>query len=53
MVTGIGAAGDATPIDHWDLGVADGTGLLAPTNSIVQQNAGTHPLHDEPHELGD
>jgi hypothetical protein len=23
--------------DHWDLGVADGTGLLAPTNSIVQQ----------------
>ena len=24
----------------WDLGVADGPGLLAPTNSIVQQNAG-------------
>ena len=23
-VTGIGVAGDATPINHWDLGVADG-----------------------------
>ena len=34
-------AGDATPINLWDLGAADGSGLLAPTNSIVQQNAGT------------
>lgn len=31
--------------DYWDLGVADGDAsmLLAPTNSIVQQDAGTHP----------
>ena len=29
--------------DYWDLGVADNAGaLLSPTNSIVQQNAGTH-----------
>ena len=44
-VTGIGVAGDATPINLWDIGVANGTPtqLLAPTNSIVQQSAGTHP----------
>ena len=42
-VTGLGLAGDATPIDHWDVGVADGTGQLAPTNSIVQQSPGDHP----------
>jgi hypothetical protein len=37
-VTGIDAAG----ADRWDLGVADGTGLLAPTNSVVQQNTAEH-----------
>ena len=42
-VTGLGAAGDPTPINYWDLGVADNPGLLAPTNSIVQQSAGVHP----------
>jgi uncharacterized repeat protein (TIGR01451 family) len=42
-VVAIGASGDATPIDRWDLGTADASGLLAPTNSIVQQNAGAHP----------
>ncbi len=42
-VTGIGAAGDAAPIDHWDVGVADGTGLLAPTSSVVQLDNGGHP----------
>jgi uncharacterized repeat protein (TIGR01451 family) len=42
-VVGIGASGDPTPIDNWDLGVADETGLLSPTNSIVQQDAGVHP----------
>ena len=44
-VTGIGLAGDATPINEWDMGVANGTPtqLLAPTNSIVQQGAVTHP----------
>ncbi len=36
MVTGIGAEGDATPIDVWDMGVVDATSdLLTPTNSIL------------------
>jgi hypothetical protein len=41
-VTGIGLAGDATPVNRWDMGVSDGTGTLAPTNSIVQQAPGQH-----------
>ena len=41
-VTGIGLAG-AADINNWDIGVADGTGVLAPTNSVVQQSAGAHP----------
>jgi uncharacterized repeat protein (TIGR01451 family) len=41
-VTGIGATGDATPINNWDLGVADLTGLLSPTNSILQSTTGTN-----------
>ena len=40
--------GDASPIDHWDMGVSDGTGSLAPTNSIVQQDAGDHPYTTSP-----
>jgi hypothetical protein len=32
-VAGIGQPGDPVPIYNWDLGIADGTGLLAPTNS--------------------
>jgi hypothetical protein len=40
-VTGIGLGG-ATDINNWDLGVADGTGELAPTNSVVQQNTASH-----------
>ncbi|MCX6043674.1 MAG: hypothetical protein NT075_01070, partial [Chloroflexi bacterium] len=47
-VIGLGAAGDATPINNWDLGVADGTGLLAPTNSTLQQSAGAHPFTVSP-----
>jgi hypothetical protein len=40
--TGIGAAGDATPINNWDMGVADSaTDLLSPTNSILQTTDGT------------
>jgi hypothetical protein len=41
-VIGLGAAGDTTPIDYWDLGVADGTGVLAPTNSVIQQDENVH-----------
>ena len=40
QVVGIGAPGDASAINLWDLGVADGTGLLAPTNSVLQSSAG-------------
>jgi hypothetical protein len=42
-IAGIGQPGDPTPIYHWDLGVADGTGLLAPTNSLLQVTTGTIP----------
>jgi len=39
-LTGIGLTGDATPIRHWDIGVADSAvNKLAPTNSILQQTA--------------
>jgi hypothetical protein len=42
MVTGIGAAGDATPIDFWDMGVVGTTSnLLSPTYSVLQ--ASLHP----------
>ena len=40
-VTGLGAPGDASPINYWDLGVADGTGQLSPTNSVLQSTTGT------------
>ncbi len=36
-ILGIGQVGDATPINYWDLGVVDGSGLLSPTNSVLQQ----------------
>ena len=44
-VVGLGNPDDPTPIDNWDLGVvgAGAGALLAPTNSIVQQNASIHP----------
>ena len=47
-VTGIGAAGDLTPINNWDVGAADASGLLAPTNSIIAQDAGAHPYTTSP-----
>ena len=44
-VNGIGIAGDVSPVNHWDLGVADGSGLLTPTDSVLQVTTGTvaHP----------
>jgi len=36
MVTGIGAVGDASPINNWDMGVFGGSNLLSPTNTILQ-----------------
>jgi len=41
-VTGIGLDGDASPVDHWDVGVADGTGVLDPTGSVLQQDPGQY-----------
>lgn len=41
-VTGIGLAGDASALEFWDVGVADGTGVLAPVNSVIQQSTGQH-----------
>lgn len=44
-VSGIGLAGDANPINNWDLGVADALAgqQLTPTNSIIQQSTAAHP----------
>lgn len=40
-VAGIGLVDDPNPIYNWDLGVADGTGSLSPTNSVLQTTTGT------------
>jgi hypothetical protein len=40
-VIGAGLQGDQTPIHNWDVGVADGSGLLDVTNSILQSFEGT------------
>ena len=45
-ISGIGQPGDPTPIYRWDLGVADGTGILAPTNSVLQTTTGTNATCD-------
>jgi len=45
-VTGLGLGGPGD-IDHWDLGVADGTGTLSPTNSIIQEGDGG-PMGSDP-----
>jgi uncharacterized repeat protein (TIGR01451 family) len=42
-VAGIGLAGDPNPVNQWDLGVADGIGMLTSTNSIMQTTFGTIP----------
>ncbi|HQR26823.1 MAG TPA: SdrD B-like domain-containing protein [Nocardioides sp.] len=47
-VLGIGLPGDSTPVDNWDLGMFDTPGLLSPTSSIVQQDAGTHAYNTAP-----
>ncbi|MBW7886475.1 MAG: hypothetical protein H3C34_28375, partial [Caldilineaceae bacterium] len=43
IVAGIGLPGDPNPIYTWDLGVADRSALLAPTNSVLQTAEGTIP----------
>jgi hypothetical protein len=37
-IQGIGLTGDTTPINRWDLGVADGSGYLAPHNSVMNSD---------------
>jgi hypothetical protein len=41
-VTGIGIPGDTTPIYNWDMGVADGSGLLSPIYTLMQTTLGTN-----------
>ena len=43
MVTGIGLAGDPSPINYWDMGGEDPTFLLSPTNTMLQVTTGTNP----------
>ena len=40
-VVGLGLPGDPTPVNVWDLGVADGSGQLSPTTSILSSTVGT------------
>jgi hypothetical protein len=49
-VAGIGLQGDPNPINYWDLGMADGTSLLAPTYSMLQVADGT--LLDASNQVG-
>jgi hypothetical protein len=42
-VLGIGVPGDATAVNHWDMGAFDGSGTLSPTDTILQTTAGTFP----------
>ena len=57
-VTGIGGAGDASPVNHWDVGVPGTLYQLSPTNSILQsetvdQNdivaSSTNRIDEDPH----
>jgi uncharacterized repeat protein (TIGR01451 family) len=41
-VTGLGITGDVLPINNWDLGLADGSGKLSPTNTVLQTTTGTN-----------
>lgn len=62
MVHGIGAPGDAVAINNWDLGTFDASGLLAPTNTMLQvttgttssgsNNVGVDPLVITPYDVG-
>lgn len=42
-MSGIGLPGDPSPIQYWDMGVANSTYLLEPTNSLFQVSTGTAP----------
>ena len=40
-MAGVGLEGDPNPLNHWDVGAADNSGLLSPTNSILEVTTGT------------
>lgn len=42
ILSGIGLTGDTNPINYWDMGTADGSGSLSPTNSIYQSSNGVN-----------
>lgn len=42
-VLGLGIPGDPTAVNLWDMGTADGSGLLSPTDSILQTARDTVP----------
>ncbi len=42
-VAGIGLPGDPGGINYWDLGVADASGMLSPTYSLLQTALGANP----------
>lgn len=42
-VIGIGLPDDPGAIYNWDMGVADGSGTLSPTNTVLQTTTGTVP----------
>ncbi|MBN9393329.1 MAG: hypothetical protein J0I20_35180 [Chloroflexi bacterium] len=42
-LNGAGLPGDPNPVNYWDMGVADNTGLLAPTYSDIQSAVGFTP----------
>lgn len=48
LVTGIGAEGDNTAINYWDLGTATNDIDLTPTNSIIQQDTMTNTYALDP-----
>lgn len=47
-VVGLGIPGDATPVRNWDMGTADGSGALHPTNSVIQSPAAAGSYVDAP-----
>ena len=47
-VTGIGLPGDVTPVEHWDLGMFEGSAMLSPTHSVVQQDPAQHGYSVDP-----
>lgn len=51
-VTGIGLPGDASPVDHWDVGMFDQPAPLSPTSSVIQQDPAEHPFTNDASNSG-